>query len=59
MKVRFIECDHSCGGTEIKFAVPGTKGFKCARCGAEVITQWGVDPSAQAPHEEKVRRRYF
>jgi len=61
IKVKFIECDHSCGGTPLRFATPGTEGFKCSRCGAEVITKWGVDPSANAPpkEKEKVRRRYF
>ena len=60
MKVRFIECDHSCGGKPIKFATPGTEGFVCTNCGATVITKWGVDPSAKAPsNEKKVRRQYF
>jgi DNA-directed RNA polymerase subunit RPC12/RpoP len=62
MKIRFIQCEHECGGKPIKFATPGVKGFKCSNCGAEVITDWGTNPSAsnaQPENKEKVKRRYF
>lgn len=61
IKVKFIECEHECGGKPIKFATPGVKGFKCSNCGAEVITDWGTNPSTNTPPEnkEKVKRRYF
>lgn len=62
IRVRFIQCDHSCGGKPVKYATPGVTGFVCARCGAEVADVSKARLPQQKARDKLpngVRRQYF
>lgn len=47
-EMKVITCDHSCGGRPVRYAHATTRGFKCTRCGVEVITRMKPLPPTKA-----------
>jgi hypothetical protein len=50
-------CDHGKGGTPLRFARPGVEGFRCAECGAEVITRLPAAAGAGKMRTQERERR--